>query len=67
MIVSSNDGMDEISISDITYASTLYNGKIEDFEINPEHYGMQMSDKMKLLVVMQHLMQNYQMIYYQRN
>ena len=30
MIVSSKDGMDEISISDITYASSLYNGKIED-------------------------------------
>ena len=49
MIVSSNDGMDEISISDITYASTLYNGKIEDFEINPEHYGMQMSDKSEII------------------
>ena len=49
MIVSSNDGMDEISISDITYATSLYNGKITDFEINPEHYGMQMSDKSEIL------------------
>ena len=49
IIVSSKDGMDEISISDITYATSLYNGKITDFEINPEHYGMQMSDKSEIL------------------
>ena len=49
IIVSSNDGMDEISISDITYATSLYNGKITDFEINPEHYGIQMSDKSEIL------------------
>jgi anthranilate phosphoribosyltransferase len=49
MIVSSNDGMDEISISDITYATSLYNGKIEDFEINPEDYGIPMSDKQEII------------------
>lgn len=49
IIVSSKDGMDEISISDITYATSLYNGKITDFEINPEHYGIQMSDKNEIL------------------
>ena len=49
MIVSSNDGMDEISISDITYATSLYNGKIEDFEINPEDYGIPISDKYEIL------------------
>jgi anthranilate phosphoribosyltransferase len=49
MIVSSNDGMDEISISDITYATSLYNGKIEDFEINPEDYGMHFSDKSEII------------------
>jgi anthranilate phosphoribosyltransferase len=27
----------------------LYNGKITDFEINPEHYGIQMSDKSEIL------------------
>ncbi len=37
IIVSSNDGMDEISISDISFGTSLYNGKIEDFEINPEN------------------------------
>ena len=49
IIDSSRDGMDEISISDITYATSLYNGKITDFEINPEHYGIQMSDKSEIL------------------
>jgi len=49
MIVSSRDRMDEISISDITYATTLYNGKIEDFEINPEHYGISMSDRSEII------------------
>ncbi len=45
IVVSSNDGMDEISISDITYATSLFNGRIEDFEINPEHYGIPMASK----------------------
>lgn len=49
IIVSSRDGMDEISISDITYATSLFNGKIEDFEINPEEYGMSMSDKSEII------------------
>ena len=49
IIVSSNDGMDEISISDITYATSLYNGKITDFEINPENYGMALGDKNEIL------------------
>ena len=45
MILSSNDGMDEISISDVTYATTLFNGKMEDIEINPEDYGSPMANK----------------------
>ena len=45
MILSSNDGMDEISISDVTYATTLFNGKMEDIEINPEDYGIPMANK----------------------
>jgi anthranilate phosphoribosyltransferase len=49
IIVSSNDGMDEISISDITYATSLFNGRIEDFEINPENYGIALSDKNEII------------------
>ena len=45
MILSSNDGMDEISVSDITYATLLINGKITDIEINPEHYGIPLASK----------------------
>ncbi|MGM0519711.1 MAG: anthranilate phosphoribosyltransferase [Campylobacterota bacterium] len=45
IVMSSRDGMDEVSISDITYATSLINGKIEDFEINPEHYGFKLSPK----------------------
>ncbi len=45
MVVSSKDKMDEISISDITYANTLDNGRIQEFEINPEHYGLKLSPK----------------------
>ena len=45
MILASNDGMDEISVSDITYATLLINGKITDIEINPEHYGIPISSK----------------------
>ena len=45
IIVSSNDGMDEISISDISFGTSLFNGKIEDFEINPENYGLKLAPK----------------------
>ena len=45
MVVSSKDNMDEISISDITYANSLDNGRIQEFEINPEHYGLKLSPK----------------------
>ncbi|WP_157278912.1 anthranilate phosphoribosyltransferase [Aliarcobacter butzleri] len=45
MILSSNEGMDEISVSDITHATLLLNGKITDIEINPENYGIPLSSK----------------------
>jgi anthranilate phosphoribosyltransferase len=40
MVVSSKEGMDEISISDITYASRLVNGVVNEFEIDPQEYGI---------------------------
>ena len=49
MILSSNDGMDEISVSDITYATLLINGKITDIEINPEDYGIPIASKDDIL------------------
>ncbi|MEA1919447.1 MAG: anthranilate phosphoribosyltransferase [Campylobacterota bacterium] len=40
IVVSSRDGMDEISISDITYAASLREGHISNYEIDPEAYGI---------------------------
>jgi len=40
MVVSSKEGMDEISISDITYASLLHDGKVREFVIDPTEYGI---------------------------
>jgi len=40
IVVSSKEGMDEISISDVTYASQLRDGKIQEFIIDPEEYGI---------------------------
>lgn len=43
LVVSSKEGMDEIGISDITYASRLENGKITEFEIDPQSYGLKLA------------------------
>lgn len=40
IVVSSREKMDEISISDITYAGHLKNGVIEYFEIDPQMVGI---------------------------
>ncbi len=40
IVVSSREKMDEISISDITYAAYLHGGKIDYFEIDPESLGI---------------------------
>jgi len=40
MVVSSKEGLDEISISDVTYASQLRDGVVHEFEIDPESYGL---------------------------
>lgn len=40
IVVSSREKMDEISISDITYAGHLKNGSIEYFEIDPQMLGI---------------------------
>jgi len=40
MVVSSKEGMDEISISDVTYASRLCKGVVHEFEIDPQAYGL---------------------------
>ena len=40
MVVSSKEGMDEIIISDVTYASLLQNNKLREFIIDPQEYGI---------------------------
>ena len=43
--VSSKDGLDEISICDVTYATLLKDGKTEDFIIDPQEYGFKIAPK----------------------
>ncbi len=45
IVVSSADGMDEISISDVTYAAFINNAKIEEFIIDPREYGFELYNK----------------------
>ena len=40
LVVSSRENMDEISISDITYAARLLDNQVEEFEIDPLNYGI---------------------------
>jgi anthranilate phosphoribosyltransferase len=40
LVVSSEEGMDEISLSGITHAAYLKDGDIREFEIDPEEYGI---------------------------
>ncbi|RXJ70284.1 anthranilate phosphoribosyltransferase [Halarcobacter ebronensis] len=49
MVVSSKDGMDEISISDITYATSLVNQRTNDFIIDPRAYGLKLYPKEEIL------------------
>lgn len=48
MVVSSKDGMDEISISDITYATFLDRQQTRDFIIDPREYGLDLYDKKEI-------------------
>jgi anthranilate phosphoribosyltransferase len=45
LVVSAKDGMDEISISDITYATSLEDNKLKEFIIDPRDYGLKLYDK----------------------
>ncbi|QOP45748.1 anthranilate phosphoribosyltransferase [Sulfurimonas paralvinellae] len=43
LVVSSQEGMDEIGISGISHAVRLQGGKLEAMEINPEDYGLKIA------------------------
>jgi len=45
MVVSSADGMDELSISDITYCAFVERGKFSEFIIDPREYGFDLYPK----------------------
>ncbi|RUM66656.1 MAG: anthranilate phosphoribosyltransferase [Sulfurospirillum sp.] len=47
--VSSKDGMDEISISDITYAIELNEQGSREFEIDPQNFGMKLYPHSEIL------------------
>jgi anthranilate phosphoribosyltransferase len=48
-VVSSKDAMDEVSISDITYAILLHKGNLEEFEIDPQQLGLKLYDQKEIL------------------
>jgi anthranilate phosphoribosyltransferase len=49
IVVSSTDGMDEISVSSITKAAMLKNKEVSEFEINPQDYGIKLSNKQEIV------------------
>ena len=49
MVVSSADGMDEISISDVTYVAFVDRGNIHEFILDPREYGFDFYPKEDIL------------------
>ena len=45
MVVSSADGMDEVSISDITHCAFVERGEVKEFILDPREYGFDLSPK----------------------
>jgi len=51
MIVSSDDGLDEISISATTEVGELRNGEISNYKVSPEDFGMKQYDNYAMLQI----------------
>lgn len=49
IVVSSDDGMDEIGISTITHASILDTNTIKSYEIDPQEYGFKLAPQESIL------------------
>lgn len=49
MVVASQDGLDEISISDTTSAAFIDHGSVREFIIDPREYGFDLYDKKEIL------------------
>jgi len=45
MVVSSNDGMDELSISDVTHCAFVERGQFHEFILDPREYGFDLYPK----------------------
>ncbi|MEA3354615.1 MAG: anthranilate phosphoribosyltransferase [Campylobacterota bacterium] len=48
MVVSSADGMDEISISDVTHCAFVERGSVNEFVLDPREYGFDLYDKKEI-------------------
>ncbi|MCK5110167.1 MAG: anthranilate phosphoribosyltransferase [Arcobacteraceae bacterium] len=48
IVVSSADGMDELSISDITYCAFVERGSVNEFTIDPREYGFDLYPKSEI-------------------
>jgi anthranilate phosphoribosyltransferase len=48
MVVSSADGMDEISISDVTHCAFVERGSVNEFTLDPREYGFDLYDKKEI-------------------
>jgi len=48
MVVSSEDGMDEISISDVTHCAFVERGQFTEFILDPREYGFELSPKSEI-------------------
>jgi anthranilate phosphoribosyltransferase len=40
LVVHGEDGLDEVTTTDITQVSELKNGKVKNYEISPKHFGI---------------------------
>lgn len=49
MVVYGNDGLDEISVSDVTTVCEIRDGIISEYEISPESFGLQRYKKQELI------------------
>nr|WP_315023329.1 anthranilate phosphoribosyltransferase [uncultured Aminipila sp.] len=49
MVVYGNDGLDEISMSDVTSVCEIRDGQISKYEISPENFGLQRCKKQELI------------------
>ncbi|WP_301102643.1 anthranilate phosphoribosyltransferase [Propionivibrio sp.] len=61
LVVYGKDGMDEISLGAATLVGELKNGRISEYEIHPEDFGLQMSSNRSLRVTNAH--ESKEMIY----